>query len=145
MNVTGHRFLAIPCVDANGEPTDTQTCNYTTTEREWGACTNAGCHGDANAARTALATAELRLGVLETTLEAMLTNTTQVPPSELDPSSGVFTTAKGCEFNMELSRHTGSSTHNPFLMEQLLIASIAEMNTVYGPFPIVVDLEYQLH
>ena len=30
-------------------------------------------------------------------------------------------------------------------MEQLLIASIAEMENVYGPFPIIVDLEYQLH
>jgi len=144
-NVTGHRFLAIPCVDANGAPTDDQTCAYTTTARGWDGCTNAGCHGDATAARTALSTAEIRLGVLEAQLAAMLSNTTLVPPSELDPSSGVFTTAKGCEFNMELSRFKGSSTHNPFLMEQLLIASIAEMNTVYGPFPIIVDLEYQLH
>jgi hypothetical protein len=30
-------------------------------------------------------------------------------------------------------------------MEQLLIACIAEMNDKYGPFPITVDLEYQLH
>jgi hypothetical protein len=83
--------------------------------------------------------------VLGAQLEAMLTNTTQVPPSELDPASGIFTSAKGSEFNLELARFKGSSTHNPFLMEQLLIASIAEMENVYGPFPIIVNLEYQLH
>lgn len=145
LNVTGHRFLAIPCVDANGQPTDDQTCGFTPAERGWNGCTNFGCHGDATAAASALATAELVLGLLETQLETMLNNTTQVPPSELDPTSGVFTSAKGSLFNLELSRHKGSSTHNPFLMEQLLIASILEMDNMYGPFPIVVNLEYQLH
>lgn len=143
LNVTGHRFLAIPCVDANGAPTDDQTCGFTPAERSWQSCTN-GCHGDATAAASALSTAEARLGALETQLEAMLTNTTQVPPSELDPTSGVFTSAKGAWFNLELSRKTGSSVHNPFLLEQLLIASIQEVNNRYGPFPIVLDLELQL-
>jgi len=144
VTVTGHQFLAIPCVDANGQPTDDQSCTYTPAERSWTGCTTSGCHGDANAAATALSTAELRLGTLETQLEAQL-NSAQVPPADLDPTSGTFTSAKGSLFNLELSRHGGSSTHNPFLMEQLLIASIAEMNAVYGPFPITVDLEYQLH
>ena len=143
LNVTGHRFLAIPCVDANGAPADDQTCSFTPAERNWSGCTT-GCHGDATAAASALATAEARLGALETQLETMLTNTTQVPPSELDPTSGVFTSAKGASFNLDLSRKTGSSVHNPFLLEQLLIASIAEVNNVYGPFPIVVDLQLQL-
>ncbi len=137
-NVTGHRFLAIPCVDANGAPTDDQTCAFTPATRSWVGCTNSGCHGDATAAATALATANLRLGLLETQLEGLLA---QVPAGELDPNSGVFTSAKGSQFNLELSRHTGSSTHNPFLMEQLLIASIAEINNVYGPFPIIVNPE----
>ena len=145
MNVTGHRFLAIPCVDANGAPTDDQTCAFTPAARSWNGCTNGGCHGDATAAATSLLAATTRLGLLETQLETMLNNTAQVPPSELDPNSGVFTSAKGASFNLQLSRHKGSSTHNPFLLEQLLIASIAEVNAVYGPFPIVVDLEYQLH
>ena len=53
----------------------------------------------------------------------------------------MFTSAKGASFNLELSRHKGSSTHNPFLMEQLLIASITEIDNVYGPFPIIANLE----
>jgi hypothetical protein len=85
-----------------------------------------------------LATANLRLGLLETQLEGLLA---QVPAGELDPNSGVFTSAKGSQFNLELSRHTGSSTHNPFLMEQLLNASITEINNVYGPFPIIEDAD----
>lgn len=144
VNVTGHRFLAIPCVDANGAPTDAQNCAYNPAERNWSGCTNGGCHGDATAAATALSTAELRLGNLETQLDAQL-NDPLVPPADLDPNSGVFTSAKGCQFNLELSQHTGSSVHNPFLMEQLLIACIQEMDATYGPFPITVDLNYQLH
>jgi predicted CXXCH cytochrome family protein len=143
VSVTGHRFLAIPCVDASGAPTDAQNCAYTPAERGWGGCTN-GCHGDATAAASALSTAETRLGTLEAQLMTQLTSP-QVPPADLDPQSGIFTSAKGCEFNHELSTLKGSSVHNPFLMEQLLIACIAEMNDKYGPFPITVDLEYQLH
>lgn len=140
--VTGHRFLAIPCVDASGAPTDDQTCGFTPAERSWNGCT--ACHGDATAAATALSTAELRLGLLEAQLQAQLSSPL-VPVADLDPTSGVFTSAKGSSFNLQLSELTGSSTHNPFLMEQLLIASIQEMDAVYGPFPITVDLKYQLH
>jgi predicted CXXCH cytochrome family protein len=143
VNVTGHRFLAIPCVDANGAPTDDQNCSYTPADRSFSGCTN-GCHGDAIAAATALSTAETRLGTLEAQLDAQLTDPL-VPPADLDPLSGIFTSAKGCQFNLELSQAKGSSVHNPFLMEQLLIACIQEMDRTYGPFPITVDLEYQLH
>jgi len=144
LNVTGHRFLAIPCVDANGAPPDDQTCAYTPAERGWGGCTISGCHGDATAAASARAVAKARLGVLELQLESMLNDASRVPPADLDPTSGIFTSAKGATFNLELSRHPGSEVHNPFLLEQLLIASIQEVNNLYGPFPIVLDLELQL-
>ncbi|MGH7585108.1 MAG: cytochrome c3 family protein [Gemmatimonadales bacterium] len=49
---SGHQFLPIPCVDGEGAITDTQDCGYGATERFWGACTAAGCHGDATVAST---------------------------------------------------------------------------------------------
>lgn len=49
----GHTFLPIPCVDAGGVPTGEHECGYTTTERNWSACTVSGCHtGGADVART---------------------------------------------------------------------------------------------
>ena len=57
-NVTGHRFLAIPCVDANDLPTEEQSCGKTVGERNFASCTTSGCHGDETAALSALLTAE---------------------------------------------------------------------------------------
>lgn len=42
MNSTGHNFKAVPCVDANGAPTDSTTCPDS--ERRFNACATAGCH-----------------------------------------------------------------------------------------------------
>ncbi|HSE26725.1 MAG TPA: cytochrome c3 family protein [Gemmatimonadales bacterium] len=50
---SGHEFLPIPCIDANGDITDDQECGYGPTERSWAACTAAGCHGDNVVASTA--------------------------------------------------------------------------------------------
>ena len=49
---SGHEFLPIPCVDANGAITDAQDCGYGATERRWASCTELGCHGDNVAAST---------------------------------------------------------------------------------------------
>jgi predicted CXXCH cytochrome family protein len=53
---TGHRFKPVPCLDpTSGEPTEDNSCAYDATSRYWGACTASGCHSDANAAASALA------------------------------------------------------------------------------------------
>ena len=49
---SGHQFLPIPCVDVDGAITDNQDCAFGATDRYWGACTAAGCHGDATVAST---------------------------------------------------------------------------------------------
>jgi predicted CXXCH cytochrome family protein len=131
LNVTGHRFLAIPCVDSDTVPTLAQDCT-TLTERTFRACTSAGCHGDESAARAAYTLANNRIDPLIATMDSLLA---LVPPSELDPNTGVFTTAKGSKFNNDLAKTIGSSTHNPFLIEGLLLASIQALNDEYGPFP----------
>jgi hypothetical protein len=95
----------------------------------------------------ALTTAATRLQNLHDELEELLAI---VDPNgegaggEIDASDGVFTLAEGAFFNMELAAfggsdrpdpllaYTGAAAHNPFLTEQLLIASIAAVEDAYG-------------
>jgi predicted CXXCH cytochrome family protein len=63
MRSTGHSFKAVPCVDANGAPTDSTTCPDT--ERRFNACASGGCHSS-----TAIAS-NLRL-VLRGRLQAQI-------------------------------------------------------------------------
>ena len=137
---TGHTFRAIPCVDANGQPTPDQSCTQLT-ERRFVACTASGCHADETAARSAYTVATNRIDPLIATLDSLLQ---RVPPGELDPTTGIFTVAKGASFNKALAEKTGSSVHNPFLIEQLLTASISAVNAEYGPFTIRINLDLQL-
>lgn len=130
-NVTGHRFLAIPCVGSDTVPTLAQDCT-TLSERTFRACTTAGCHADETAARAAYTVTNNRIDGHIATMDSLLA---LVPPSELDPSTGLFTVAKGCKFNNDLAKVTGSSTHNPFLIKGLLLSSIQALNDTYGPFP----------
>lgn len=62
-NYTGHLFDAIPCIDqTTGEPIHNGTC--TEDQRYFGGCTVSGCHGSAEAARTALEATRARLDYL---------------------------------------------------------------------------------
>ena len=124
--VTGHRFLAIPCVDANGAPTDAQTCAISA--RSFRSCTASGCHGSETAARSAFTTAEGRIDVLVAELRRLLA---LVPPGELTTVTK-FTTARGAKFNADLADQVGSFVHNPFLVEQLLRASISQVAKDYN-------------
>ena len=150
----GHTFQGIPCVDADGIPTGADDCEYFgapgLTERDWQGCTDAGCHGTAQAAQSALFAATGRLSV--TQAQAVVNLLALVPQTELDPATGVFTVAKGSIFNVNLTIFpnaihwdddltavtltredaTGSSTHNPFLLESLLLGSAAAIIDEYG-------------
>lgn len=126
-NATGHLFLAIPCVDANGIPTTDQDCAVT--EREFSGCTTSGCHAIADAARSAFVTANNRIQALVDEVDALLL---LVPAGELDRNDGVFTVADGAWFNARLGELPGTPTHNPFLAEQLLVASIQVLKDTYG-------------
>lgn len=160
----GHTFNAIPCVDADGIPT-TGDCAMTTEARDFEAgCTASGCHGTADVARNVLNTATLRLQNLHDELRALLL---QVDPNldddggEIDANVPEFTVAEGAFFNMELAvfggpeadraepllAYAATAAHNPFLIEQLLITSIQEVEQTYAGVLTVksnVDLTLQL-
>jgi hypothetical protein len=139
MNAVGHDFQATPCLDANGVPTE-GPCEYS--QKKFDGCATGGCHGSANAARSAYIVAETRLLFLADQLGALLE---QVQPgwatcqaasncpagSQFTNGDGVYTTAEGSAFNYQLAHTVGAAAHNPFLVEALLTASIRQMQTDY--------------
>jgi hypothetical protein len=128
VQVVGHRFLPIPCIDANGAPTDAQNC--TNAQRSFRACAASGCHATQSAARTALETAEADVALLTGALDNMLA---QVPASEkLPAAAGKVTTARGATYNSNLAKAVGSEAHNAFLVKALLRASIAQVSKDYN-------------
>jgi len=140
-SATGHLFLPIPCSDAQGIPTTDQNC--TLAERNFNAgCTISGCHADDTAARSAYTTANTRIDALVEQMDSLLVQ--PAVAADFDRTDGIFTVADGSWFNTELARLPGSRVHNPFLIEQLMIATIQEVNNTYGPFPIIVNLEQQM-
>jgi hypothetical protein len=138
----GHSFKAIPCVDANGAPTNAESC--TLAERTFASCATAGCHGSQDAARSAKTTADARITQLVNQLDAMLA-LPEVAPDNVQ-NDGRFTVADGAWFNSQLAKMTGSTVHNPFLIEQLLIATINQLRTTYNlPVTVIsVSLERQI-
>lgn len=140
VSVTGHRFEAIPCVDANGIPTDAEECDIQ--ERAFNGCVSSGCHGAVESARSAYVTSKQRIANLVEEVDAILK---LVPEGELDQRDGRFTTADGAWFNARLGELPGTSTHNPFLAEQLLVASIQAVRDQYEiPGVTGVSLDIQL-
>lgn len=149
--VTGHLFVAIPCVDENGLPENVD-CAYTTDDRTYGACTAAGCHGTEQVAASLLTVATQRIADRAGTLLDLLWEVDpnlDGPGGPIDPEDGVFTTAEGAFFNVNLAQFpnegseepgdnpasedvTSASTHNPFLVEALLIGSQQAVENEYG-------------
>jgi hypothetical protein len=160
-NSTGHLFLPIPCLDAQGVPSPDRTCAYDPPSRTWAACTNSGCHADATQAAAAFALSSQRLDQLtkqiwddqngNDSLEAAptdggyLSDFTTIPPSEYQVGDSTVTPAEGAVFNVRMlrpgSRELGggvdgsSGVHNPFLAEALLRANIDELQATYPGLP----------
>lgn len=128
VTATGHRFLPVPCVDANGAPTEAQTCGYTEQERDFSSCTT-GCHGDETAALSALTAARGRIDNRRAELDALLA---QVPSNQFSSTDTLFTVAEGAQFNSRLAAIESSAIHNPFLTEALLLSSISAVRNQYG-------------
>ena len=134
---TGHLFTAVPCVDAQGIPT-TGECGVTASERSFQGCTSAGCHASEENAALALSTASERIATRAEELHALLA---LVDPGldeaggEIDATDPTFTVAEGSFFNYHLATFgedtRGSSTHNPYLTEALLVASIQAVLDAY--------------
>jgi hypothetical protein len=128
-SVTGHRFLPIPCVDANNLPTEDQSCAKTVPARNFASCTSSGCHGDETAALSALTLAETRIANRVTELNTLLA---LVPTTQFSSTDTVFTVAEGARFNAQLGAIESSAVHNPFLTEALLLSSIDAVRGAYG-------------
>jgi hypothetical protein len=157
---TGHLFRPMPCVDAQGIPEGFETgCAVNTTERSFVSCTGAGCHGDETAAASALIASAGTIQFLADQLHGQLDI---VDPNgedaggEIDATNPTFTVAEGALFNHSLAEFggedfgtfnvLGSTAHNPFLVEALLVASIQAVQAEYGVSPNVVrdwDAELQ--
>jgi len=135
-NVTGHRFLPTPCVDANGAPTADQNC--TSDKRSFKSCATGGCHGSEAAARSAELVAETRVRTLATEVNRLVALVRVQRPTEFSTTDNKITTAEGANFNSAsvYNATTGSATaaviHNPYLVEALLTASIAQLKKDYG-------------
>ena len=124
-------------------------CDLSTTARSFDGCTGSGCHGTEQAAFSALTTGALRISVLAEELVELLEQVDpnlDAPGGEIDATNPTFTVAEGAFFNFALAEFpdepgdrvnpllvfAGSTVHNPFLMEQLLIASIQAVEDTYG-------------
>jgi predicted CXXCH cytochrome family protein len=162
ISARGHLFLPIPCLDpTTGEPVSDNSCEYTSTARYWGACTD--CHGDPAAVADLLADHRSIIAVLA---DQIWTDTdgdqvlfeedengtfiafdpgdtgllTQVPNPQInfngdDDSTSV---AEGALFNMQLiaegrdDHGDGSKgVHNPRLSTGLLGASLTALEDAY--------------
>ena len=131
LQVTGHSFLATPCVDANGVPTGARDCPRA--ERRYESCAGAGCHISATSARGLHTFAkEQRIDPLIAQLDGLLA---RIPAAEFSNTDGRYTTAEGSKFNSSLAKATGAEVHNPFLIEALLRASIEQIRRDYGLTP----------
>lgn len=148
-SATGHLFRPIPCLDAQGIPLPfVNDCEISTTARTFAACTEAGCHGDATAAFSALST---RVADIQDEADKLLAQLEKVDPlleevgGEIDPEDPTFTVAEGAFFNYHLATFgnetfgtntvVGSSVHNPFLVKALLVASQQAVFDKYGFAP----------
>lgn len=146
--VTGHLFVAIPCIDpATGKPT---SGDCAMSQRTFQACAGSGCHGTEDVARSAMLVAEQRITADLVTLRAMLMS---LPCSEFNSKDGNYKSAEGARFNYQLAAEPdetpagecpqtsglpapvarpSSTVHNPFLTEALVLGSIQQLRIDYG-------------
>ena len=127
---TGHKFVAIPCLDpTTGIPT-AGDCDIS--QRTFKACTGSGCHGSEASARSAMVAAESDAALLIDQLTTLTTKVKAALPSEINTKDGKITTLEGSIFNLALAKATGAVEHNPFLIKALLAGSIRQMQTDYA-------------
>ena len=130
---TGHRFIAAPCVDANGQPTTAQTCDISA--KTFRSCVATGCHASETVARTLYLTDSARVLQLVTSLNSALAKVVIAKPADCKLGAAVFTSCLGGQFNVSLAQSPGGFVHNPFLIEQLLVATINQIKKDYNITP----------
>jgi len=130
---TGHRFIAAPCVDANGVPTTDQSC--TITGKTFRSCVSSGCHATEAVARTLYLTDSTRILQLIASANSALAKVKALKPGDCTLGGPTYTSCLGAQFNVSLAQAPGGFVHNPFLIEQLLVASINQLQINYGVTP----------
>jgi hypothetical protein len=140
VNSTGHRFLATPCVAASGLPLDDQT-NCQPANMTFRSCLASGCHGTETAARNAMNTANLRIANLVTQANTLITQAKAGPKASecTFATTKPYSTCMGMQFNISVATKVGGVIHNPFLVEQLMLASINQMKKDYN-LTVTVDM-----
>ena len=104
----------------------------------------AACHATETVARTLYVTDSLRVQQLIVSANSAIAKVKAQKPSECALNGPKYTSCLGTQFNVSLAQAPGSFVHNPFLIEQLLVASINQIQKDYGVTPdIVVSLEQQ--
>jgi predicted CXXCH cytochrome family protein len=147
----GHLFTPIPCLDANGIPTTSQSC--TLNQRDFGACASSGCHNATQAAMSAYQAINATLdnlldqiwvdsngnGVIDATdgglLAQMVARGTAADSAALNFGSTTTTVAKGTLWNAALA---ATDDRLYFLSGQVFgkswAAHQASGNGVHNPF-----------
>jgi hypothetical protein len=171
-NPTGHRFLPIPCVDANGVPLPNaqQNCAFTAAARRLTGCATGGCHGnDVNQVQTAIASIRSTLATLidpvwvdvdgdggltpgvDTGLFPDAVQSGKIAATEFSVTDNKTTVAEGVLFNLRLfgeGRYPNGDRslgiHNPVQAVPLIAASIQELVNTYGPLPVPPALQRAL-
>jgi len=153
----GHHFNPIPCTDEQGIPMGfPNECGLSPDVRSYQGCVDSGCHSSEQSAASALTAASARMEFLvEELLELLLIVDPNLdePGGEIDATNPTFTVAEGAFFNMALAEFgaehwgtdnvLGSATHNPFLIESLLISSIEAVEDEYaGILPRVSGIDW---
>ncbi|HTL06077.1 MAG TPA: cytochrome c3 family protein [Gemmatimonadales bacterium] len=152
---TGHLFRPVPCLDAQGKPTATNTCAYSPPARSFKSCVSAQCHATEAVAAGRLAGAKADIAFLadqiwvdtdhDQSIDAAPVDAGYLAiikrdrPNELSTTNNLMTPAKGAQFNVstfgeDRNGHGDKShgVHNPFLARALLAANITELRAAYG-------------
>ena len=130
---TGHRFIAAPCVDNNGVPTTDQSCDIT--GKTFRSCVSGSCHASETVARTLYITDSVRIYQLIASATSAIAKVQAAQPSQCALGGPTYTSCLGTQFNVSLAQAPGAFVHNPFLIEQLLVASINQLQKDYGVTP----------
>jgi predicted CXXCH cytochrome family protein len=137
---TGHRFIATPCVDAAGIPTVAQSCAISA--RTFRSCASSTCHASETVARTLFITDSTRIQQLVASANSAIAKVKVIKPADCTLGGPKYTSCLGTQFNVSLALSPGNFVHNPFLLEQLLVASINQLQKEYGISPdIAVSLD----
>ena len=151
---TGHGFKAIPCVDAQGQPTGAATCPDT--QRRFNACTGGGCHSSGSIAMSSRQVLAGRLqGYLDilwkdkngngkldplptdSGLLAQVKLTTPGDFSTTGTGATIITVGEGVWFDADMVKNADGSfgVHNPIYAEALLLGGTTALRAQYTYLP----------